>query len=114
MVQRLNAVRTKPDDSLRSESLEYGRRCRSALLQLRQKRTCLRRACSSEFDPKRAWAFNDRGFAYYLKGDPDSAFADFEQVIFVWVFPYSDLSRGLKIPCFPDGFRDTAGCCSAR
>jgi len=51
MVQRLNAVRRKPDDSLRSESLEYGRRCRSALLQLRQKRTCLRRACSSEFDP---------------------------------------------------------------
>ncbi len=33
-------------------------------------------------DPKRAWAFNDRGFAYYLKRDPDSAFADFEQVIF--------------------------------
>jgi len=26
-------------------------------------------------DPKPAWAFNDRGFAYYLKGDPDSAFA---------------------------------------
>src|SRR6266699_6262183 len=58
--------------------------------------------------PKRAWAFNDRGFAYYLKGNPDSAFADFEQVIFAWVFPYSDLSRGLKIPCFPDSFRDTA------
>ena len=36
----------------------------------------------SLFDPKRAWAFNDRGFAYYLKRDPDSAFADFEQVIF--------------------------------
>jgi len=69
---------------------------------------------SDAIDPKRAWAFNDRGFAYYLKGDPDSAFADFEQVIFAWVFPYSDLSRGLKIPCFPDGFRDTAGCCSAR
>jgi hypothetical protein len=68
----------------------------------------------NSIDPKRAWAFNDRGFAYYLKGDPDSAFADFEQVIFAWVFPYSDLSRGLKIPCFPDGFRDTAGCCSAR
>jgi lipoprotein NlpI len=28
-----------------------------------------------------AWAFNDRGFAYYLKGDLDSAFADFEQAI---------------------------------
>jgi len=40
----------------------------------------------SLFDPKRAWAFNDRGFAYYLKGDHDSAFADFEQVIFAWVF----------------------------
>jgi hypothetical protein len=60
---------------------------------------------SVENDPKRAWAFNDRGFAYFLKGAPDSAFADFEQVIFAWVFAYSDLSRGLKIPCFPDGFR---------
>jgi hypothetical protein len=28
-----------------------------------------------------AWAFNDRGFAYYLKRDLDSAFADFEQAI---------------------------------
>src|SRR5207302_1707573 len=28
-----------------------------------------------------AWAFNDRGFAYYLKGDLDPAIADFQQAI---------------------------------
>jgi tetratricopeptide (TPR) repeat protein len=31
--------------------------------------------------PNLAWAFNNRGFAYFLKGDLDPAFADFEQAI---------------------------------